>query len=281
VMEFHSADEIEDLARHLQQHDIDYVFAYTSYLKPDNQFNPTFDYAADFIAEFHKAAPEIKLLAWIGVPVQITTPEGEYVANRLADSAVRETIAGLSAKMVNDFKFDGIHLNTELMVTDDAALIETLEIVKTTLPENAFLSLATHALRPQEQVTSIPYPQVAHHWTEDYLTEVAGQVDQIVLMAYDSALFFPSDYRHWVYDQVKRSNHAVSGIDVNFLIGLPTSEEWTFTHNITTEYLANSLYGYRSALAEAKGQIEVDGIAIYPHWETDDDEWKLVDDWNQ
>ncbi len=95
-------------------------------------------------------------------------------------------------------------------------------------------------------------------------------------MAYDSGLFFPSDYRNWMAYQVRTAAQALEGLRVHFLIGLPTSEENTPSHNITTEYLANALYGFYEGLRQSANPNTIDGIAIYPHWETDEAEWALL-----
>jgi hypothetical protein len=277
VMETHSNEEIADLARSLQSHHISYVFAYVSYLKPGDVFNPTFNYAANFVQQFRAAAPDIRLLAWIGVPIQITTPDGEYLDNRLLDPATRQTIADFSQTVVTEFGFDGVHLNAEAIVNGDEALLMTLDAVREKLPGDAILSLATHALRLTEPVTTIPYPVIRHHWSSDYLRQVAGHADQIVMMAYDSGLFFPTDYRDWLAYQVRESAAALSDTNSNFLIGLPASEEWTPSHQVPAEYLANALYSLSVGLTQTDYPNVINGIAIYPHWEINDDEWALLD----
>jgi hypothetical protein len=272
VMDNHSDGEIDALAQSLQAQSIDYVFAYVSYLNADDVFNPTFDYAAHFTTRFHEIAPEIKLLAWVGVPINVN---GD---NRLNNVSVRAIIADFAAETINQMGFDGFHLNAEPIANDDAAFIETLQEVRAALPEGAILSTTAHALRLNSFVTFTLYPTLAHHWTPDYLQLVAQNADQIVLMAYDSGLIFATDYRAWMNYQVKTSADALSDIEVDFLIGVPTSEEWTASHQLTAEYLANALYGVRAGLTQAVFPSAIDGIAIYPSWETDDNEWDLINE---
>jgi hypothetical protein len=42
------------------------------------------------------------------------------------------------------------------------------------------------------------------------------------------------------------------------------------THQTQSESLENALAGVRLA------QAEIDGIAIYPHWETSPEEWEQI-----
>lgn len=63
VNETHSQTEIAALASDLAHEQIAYVFAYTSYLKPSGDFNPTFSHAADFIQTLKATSPDLKVLA--------------------------------------------------------------------------------------------------------------------------------------------------------------------------------------------------------------------------
>jgi hypothetical protein len=127
-------------------------------------------------------------------------------------------------------------------------------------------------------VTIVPYPTIAHHWSDNYLREVANNADQIAVMAYDSGLFFPSDYRSWMIYQVQGIAQALAQLNISVLIGAPVSEEWTPSHNTTTEYLTNALYGIRAGLSGSAHPQVVDGVAIYPYWEVSADEWVALDE---
>jgi spore germination protein YaaH len=277
AMDSHDDSEIAELAQNLQNHHITTVFAYVSYLKPGDLFNPTYDHAAEFVRRFHAASPNLRLLAWVGVPIAITSPAGEIISNRLENASTRSVIAAFARQMVIDNGFDGIHLNAEAIPNGDSAFIQTLQTIRNALPDKAILSTTAHALRLTKSVTIMPYPVLAHSWSTDYLRLVAENSDQIAIMAYDSGLFFPSDYREWVKYQVETSATALKGLNIDFLVGVPASEEWTLSHNTTSEYLANALYGVQAGLAESDTPGNIDGIAVYPHWEIDASEWALLD----
>ena len=277
AMESHTDSDIEALAINLQSHHIDYAFIYVSYLKADDSFNPTFDHARDFVQQFRAIAPEIKLLAWIGIPVSITSPDGKFIQNRLNEAQIREQIAEFSDKLVAEFGFDGVHIDAEPVADNDFGFISTLQAMRHQMPDGAILSLAAHALHPTEQVTNTPLPKTNYQWSTDYLKQVAENSDQIAMMAYDSGLFFPSDYRAWMAYQIRASAEAVRDMKTQLFIGVPASEEWTLSHNITTEYVANALYGVRLGLTQTADYEAIAGIAIYPYWEISDDEWILLD----
>jgi hypothetical protein len=150
-MDAHTDAEIKTLAQDLQAHKISYVFAYTSYLKPGDFFNPTFDHAKHFTEQMHIFAPEITLLAWVGVPINVTQPGGQIIENRLANAHIRSIIGDVSREVVEELGFDGIHLNAEPIADGDATFITTLREIRSQLPQGAILSLAGQALHPTDQ----------------------------------------------------------------------------------------------------------------------------------
>jgi len=271
-MDDYSTEEINELATTLTSQNVDDVYVYVSYLKAGDFFNPTYDHAEQFVAILKQTAPDIRVLAWIGVPISITQPDGEFIYNRLTSEVIRQQIAEFSRFVINDLGFDGIHLNAELIPNDNGAFLDTLKLIREILPSEATFSITVHALRLDHPVTAIPYPVESHHWNVDYLQQVAQHVDQIALMAYDSGLIFPRDYLDWVTYQVTTSQQALMDSPVELMIGLPTSEEWTPSHQTQVETLIIALNGVQAGYAG-----RVDGIALYPYWDTNDTEWQLID----
>jgi hypothetical protein len=280
AMDAHNDTEIQALAQNLQAHEIDTIFAYVSYLKPGDFFNPTFDHAQKFTQKMHAIAPDITLLSWVGVPIHVTTPNGQYIDNRLADPKVQTVIADFSRQAVDDLGFDGIHLNAEPIADGSSVFIETLQAIRSQLPSGAILSLAAQALHPVEPTIVEQYPKTEYRWSEDYLKQVAENSDQIAIMAYDSGLFLPRDYRVWMAYQVRTSAAILAPFDTQLFIGVPVSEEGTLSHNLTVEYLANALYGVRLGISQSQDFETVTGIAVYPYWEISESEWALLDNFS-
>lgn len=275
AMEPHTDAEIHQFAAELQSRRIRYGYFYLSYLKPDGNFNPTYAHAADFTKRMREAAPEITLLAWIGVPIQGKNAAGKTI-NRLESAATRNQIAAFAAMTVRDLGFDGVHLNAELIPDGDRALLSTLSNIRRELPDGALFSAAVHALRLTEAVTFVPYPTVTHHSSAAYLQEIAALVDQVALMAYDSGLPVPADYRRWMIYQVREAAAALSGSTAQLIIGIPTSAEWTPSHQTQGETLDAALWGMQTGLAQSPSPDRLHGIAVYPYWETSAGEWEQI-----
>lgn len=276
-MEPHTDAEIQAFASELEAHGITDAYFYVSYLKTNDQFNLTYDHASNFVRVMRDAALDIALWGWVGVPIQVTQADGQVIPNRLEEAAIRQMISQFANVVVDELGFDGIHLNAELIANDDESYLELLRLIRSELPSGARLSIAAHALRVTEPILSIPYPVMNHHWTPAYLQQVAALVDQIAMMFYDSGLFTPQDYRTWTTYQVLLTLEALAEADTEIMAGFSASEEWTSSHHPDAENLANALIGLRIGLSEASSSHSFDGIALYPYWETSEEEWLLMD----
>lgn len=275
AMEPHSDAEVGALVDDLRAHNVSDVYAYVSYLRDNDTFNATYAEATNFTARFRALAPEIMLWGWVGVPMQVS-PSGP-VANRLESADVRTLVANFYAEVVGTFGYQGLHLNAEMIPNDDEAYLETLREIRAALPANALLSVAPHALRLSQNVTSIPYPTQAHHWTPEYLQAVTAEVDQVAVMVYDSGLFTPADYRAWAAYQVREVADALANTAAEVFIGLPVSEEQTPSHHVAAENLTQALHALAVGLSEAASPQTITGIALYPYWEISDEEWQQLD----
>ena len=271
-MDDHAPGEIRDLANELLARNVDDAYIYVSYLRADDSFNLTYGQAKAFVSQIKQQAPGLRLLAWIGVPVSIKRADGTTSPNRLGSARVREQIAQFSRFVVEELGYDGLHLNAEMIAEGDSPYLQSLDRIRKELPPGTFLSVTAHPLRPVKPVTALPYPAPAHHWSQDYLKQVAQRSDQIALMAYDSGLVFPRDYLNWVAYQTAASQEALQDVDSELLVGLPTSEEWTPSHQTQAETIRIALNGLRAGISD-----RLDGIGIYPFWETDAGEWQLID----
>lgn len=268
----YSLSDIQALAAELQAHQVNDLFIYVSYLNADGSFNSTFGSATEFVEQMKSIAPEMRLLAWIGVPTTMQLASDVNSDNRLLDTRIRQAIADFSRHAASNLGFDGVHLNVEPVANGDPMFLETLKVVRKNLPVNALLSTTAHPLRLESAWTTLPYPTVAHHWTPNYFRRVAESSDQIVLMAYDSGLPFPRDYLNWLKYQVTATAASLKSVPGELIIGLPASEEWTTSHQTQAESLRIALVGLHAGIDD-----RVDGMAVYPYWETDEYEWRLID----
>ena len=267
-MERQDPAQVNQLADQLKGLGVDDVYVFVSYLTADDAFNPTFDFAPEFVAALKRSAPGLRVFAWIGAPVSFG---GSDSANRLESAVIRRRIADFSRFAVEDLGFDGLHLNAELVADGDAGFLQTLRAIGEALPAGAPFSATAHPLRLDEALTLMPYPVPRHHWSAEYFQRVARKVDQLVLMAYDSGLVFPRDYINWVRYQTWRSQDALQDLSTELVIGVSLSAEWTLSHQTQAETLPFALAGITAGLGE-----RLDGIAIYPFWELDESAAKLI-----
>jgi hypothetical protein len=269
--------EIGRLAGHLRRYQIQHVFAYAGFLREDGRFTSTYGHASDFVQHLKAAVPEVRVQGWIGVPVRrawssLTGSRG-YVD--LGDQRTRGTIASFCADLVVVGGFDGVHLDAEPVADGDQHLLALLEEVRRATGPGATLSVATPHIRP----FLVDAPPLAHGpvaWSGGYYRQVARRVDQVAVMTYDSGLPLAGLYRAWQRTQVVRISQVLAGLPLQVFIGVPTSEEPTWTHWPAAETMRTGLAGVLDGLA-ASAQRVVTGVAIYPYWETDDEEWALYE----
>jgi hypothetical protein len=268
-MDAHSAADVAVLAADLKRHEIRYVYVYTSYLKPAGNFNPTFDHAAEFIQAIKAAQPDLKVLAWIGVPLFFTD---------IGDPAVRQKIAAFSADRIKQAAFDGVQLDPEPIGDEDTNIPLLMDEVKHAIGPKVILSLDSRTAWPI--FPDLPWSRWFGPvlWSAHYYREVAQHVDQIAVMTYDSGLYSPVLYRQWSRFEVIQISKALAGSGVELLFGVPTSEEESSTHHVSAETMDSGLNGIIDGLNDDEAQAgAVNGVAIYPYWETDAAEWALYD----
>jgi hypothetical protein len=145
--------------------------------------------------------------------------------------------------------------------------------VRQALGPTPTLSVATHRIQPLYPELVLP-PLGPVFWSAQYYREVGQRVNQVALMPYDSALPLPSIYRLWTSFETIQVSRALAGTNVSVFIGVPTSEEETRTHHPNVENMLSGLEGVVDGLNDADAQpAAITGVAIYPEWETDANDW--------
>jgi len=268
VNEPHTIEEIDALADMLTTQQIHYVFVYASYLKANGRFNPTYAYASEFVQTLKTMQPDLNVQAWVGLPLTRLD---------LSDILMRKEIAQFCVDLVQE-GFDGIHLDPEPVFSNDTDVLALLDEVRNALGQKFTLSIATRRIWPI--FPSVPWPIVGRvAWHASYYREVASRVDQIVVMTYDSAMPLACLYRQWMRFQVIEVSRAVGDTGVQLFFGIPTSEETTWTHWPYAENMRSGLEGVIDGLNDAGShQAAVTGVAIYPYWETDENEWRIYEE---
>ncbi len=267
---------IRDLVKRTADRRIRYLFPYTTYVKQDGTFSPSYNYASLFVSQFRALNRETLLLAWVGLPLKNERSIGIKGWVDLADPSTRRRIVTFVATLVHGAGFDGIHLNAETVRNNDPAYLLLLDEMRQAI--GAFkISVAGSHWVP-DALNALP-PIHDFRWTGDYYRQVARRVDQIVTMTYDS--YAPSDalYRLWVREQVRGISRDLAQSPAELLIGISVSRDETRSHRPSAENLRNGLAGLCAALSD--GGTSVQGAAIYADWEFSPDERRVWDGWQK
>lgn len=177
---------------------------------------------------------------------------------------IRERIADECARLVGD-GFDGIHLDYEMCSDGDTDFLRLLDAIRTRI-SNHPLSIATPMW--------LPSPLGAYGWSEGYFAKIAARSDQIVVMAYDSGLYFPRHYAWLLRQQCWRVPQAAQKTSCRVLIGVPSYEDGGLSHHPHAENLRVALRAVREGLVDNPDANRVDGVALFADYSTDSSKWE-------
>ncbi len=271
-----SESAVRGLASSAANRHIRYLFPYTTYVKSDGSFSPSYSHAAEFVSQFRRFDRDTLLLAWVGIPLKNDRPFGIEGWVDLADPATRRKIASFVGTLVTDANLDGVHLNVETVPNNDPAFLLLLDEMRNVLGRLK-ISVASRHWAPS---LVDPFPWIRDWWwTDDYYRQVAKRTDQIVVMAYDSFLPAPALYRLWLREQTRGIDRALAPLKVELLIGISVSREETVSHHPSAENLESGLAGLCAAVSD--GTRTVQGAAIYADWEFSPADQKIWDEWQK
>jgi hypothetical protein len=267
--------DIFALAERLREHQIGTVYAWVSWLQPDNTWRgqDNFEKVRAFVQQFHDFYPEAELFGWVSFPVEV-----DQVGYRMDNEEVQQIIADFSRQVVQDFGFDGVFLNVEQVWNNDENFLELLRKVRAAVGDDVTVS----AVIPPDWSpigAGIPVPPLivpGTVWDTDYKQSVALLVDQMTVMAYHSGLSSPTDYTQWTAYQVSTFANAIASLGggTEIMIGIPTFDAEPPGHDPAVENVITAVEGVRLGLQQAGDSADfVRGLALYAGWTTDDQEW--------
>jgi hypothetical protein len=225
-----------------------------------------------FLAAARRVAPELRVLPWIG-GLRKGYRRQRAGTVELADLTQRQRIVAEARGLVDE-GFDGVHLNVEPVDDGNDEFLALLRALRTAVGSDHVLSIA--AIRP----APVGLPRAPNFaWTPDYYARVAATVDQIVIMAYDTALPTPSLYRRYVRWAARSVAGALdaSGSEARVLMGIPTYEPFGFMHRRGVESPENALVGVVAGLRGLGAGGTFEGVALYAEWTTDAAEWAVYE----
>ena len=267
--------KVAELAEHATARDLHYLFPYTTYVKSDGTFSPSYDHAAEFVSRFRQHNQETRLLAWVGIPLENDRKLGIQGWVDLSDEGERQTIVAFVETLVDEADFDGVHLNVETVRDGDRSYLLLLEEVRDAIGPGRILSVAGSYWLPKA-LNELPFAE-GFKWSGEYYGAVANQVDQIATMTYDSLMLHPVLYRLWLREQVRGIGRSLADSEVELLIGISVSRERTMTHRPNAENMQSGLVGTCAGFHSAG--CKAGGIAVYAAWEAEEVDWRIWETW--
>ncbi|MBI5379950.1 MAG: hypothetical protein HZA23_07350 [Nitrospirae bacterium] len=271
-----TAQRLAELGSQLREHGMRDLYLHVGPLNEDGGIPPyPPEVARTFLGGIREAVPGVRVFAWLG-GIPVGSPRGKV---DLQDETVTQAIAD-RARELTTLGFDGVHLNIEPIEDGDPAFLALLERVKGALGEGKLLSVAAMKWKP----FNLPHPWFRKwFWISAYFRDVGRTADQVVVMAYDTAIPFRRLYAWFVKQQTIQVTRALDEESASggaprceVLIGLPTYDRATRVYDPEVENLEQGIRGVIAGLEDERSAREVfAGIAIYAHWVTDEQEWAV------
>jgi len=265
----HPDAEMEALFARLRAHGIAYTFPHVIPFDDAGRLPPhDRDQMRAFLAAARRVAPGLRVLPWVG-GLRRGYKRQRPGTIELGDLAQRQRIVAEARGLVDE-GFDGVHVNVEPVDDGNDEFLALLRALRTAVGRGRVLSIA--ATRPAPW--GVPRaPNFA--WSPEYYTRLAATVDQLVIMAYDTALPTPSLYRRYVRWAARSVAGALdaSPSEARVLMGVPTYEPYTFMHRRGVETPENALAGVVAGLRGLGAGGTFEGVALYAEWTTDEAEW--------
>jgi hypothetical protein len=269
----HQEPEMQALFERLRQRGIAYAYPHIIPFDASGSLPPhDREQLRAFLATSRRVAPELKLLPWIG-GLRKGYKRQRAGTIELADLTQRQRMVAEARGLVDE-GFDGVHVNVEPVDDDNDEFLALLRALRTAIGNERVLSLA--AIRP----APLGLPRAPNFaWSPGYYARVAAIVDQIVIMAYDTALPTPSLYRRYVRWAARSVAGALdeSGSRARVLMGIPSYEPFGFMHRRGVETPENALVGVVAGLRGLGAGGTFEGVAIYAEWTTDEAEWRAYE----
>jgi hypothetical protein len=224
-----------------------------------------------FLAAARRVAPEMQVLPWVG-GLRVGYRRQRSGSLDLADLGQRQRIVAECRGLIDE-GFDGVHLNVEPVADANVDFLALLRALRTAVGDK---TLSISAIRPGP--LRVPFAP-NFFWTPGYYARIGAIVDQIVVMAYDTALPTASLYRRyvtWSAASVTRTLDAASP-QVRVLLGVPTYDETGLMHRRGVETPENAIPGIVAGLRGLGAGGTFEGVALYAEWTTDEREWGVYE----
>jgi hypothetical protein len=268
----HPRAEAEELFSQLARRGIAYVYPH---LIPFNVAGrlPVHnrDQMREFLAAARAAAPQVKVLPWVG-GVRSGYKRQRPGSIDLGDLGQRQRMVA-ECRGLMDEGFDGIHVDVEPIDDGNVEFLALLHALRTAVGADRILSVSATHPGPLR----LPFAP-NFFWTRGYYARVGELADQVVVMAYDTALPTPGLYRRYVSYVVRSvTTRLIGNGHTRVLVGVPTYDETGLMHRAGVETPENALAGLVAGLRGLGAGGTFEGVALYAEWTTDASEWAVYE----
>jgi spore germination protein YaaH len=272
----HSAVEYDQLAAQLAREQITYLFVHVGPLESDGSIPANLaPNAGAFAEQMHQRVPGLRILAWIGQLEAASKEPGDETVS-LDNSRVRGRIAQTAAGFVR-LGMDGVHYDIEPITNNNPRFLDLLDETRAALPSGALLSVAAQKWAPNAHVADWAFHvgRADAWWTSYYYTQVASHVDQLVVMAYNTALPTAGLYELAVKQETQHILEAAQAAPhpPRVLIGLPSYTGDNTWFHAEAENVRSGLKGVADGLNSGSDISSFEGVAIYRFGTTTESDW--------
>ncbi len=259
--------DVDALATQLRGTGVRDLFVHAGPFCNDGTLDPALRPRATWVIDaLHAAMPGIRVQAWLGAhPVSGQVDLGSPTTRAHLVTAIGQVL---------DDGFDGVHLDFEPVDSGNEDLVTLIRAAHVVTQErHAILSISASLLAPVPGMAAAVslLPGAFSVWSAGYLHELAVNVDQVAVMAYDTWLPTPSTYSGYVRRLTSLALDAVPP-NVALFIGVPAYHDGNNRHHPSVETVANALRGVRLALGSTPPARPF-GVAIYVDFTVTPADW--------
>ncbi|MDH6568025.1 hypothetical protein M2160_003046 [Streptomyces sp. SAI-117] len=270
--------DVGALARRLRDTGIRDLYVHAGPLEHDGTLPASaYPRAAWLIGAVHRAAPGVRVQAWLGDRLASESPDGM----RLAEKDTRAAVVR-STRQILAAGFDGAHFDLEPLHSGDRHYLDLLDALhRVTRARGVPLSVAAHQIDPLPALHSVAGTVAGHPkwWSQAFFGQVARRVDQIAVMSYDTGTPLESLYGGYVAQQTSLALE-VTPESTDLLMGLPFYRANDLGHWAHAETVPAAIRGVRLGLSRTDADRAGFGVALYVDFAATEADWRAYErDW--
>ncbi|MDD3626099.1 MAG: glycosyl hydrolase family 18 protein [bacterium] len=266
ITEVKSDEDLNNLSELLKELEIKYLFVHHTPFNEDAEL-PVISYegAVKFLKVIKEKNKEIKILIWVG-GIQKTDEKNSKGTFKLNSAEYQEKVIANCRQFLEDYDFDGLHLNIEPCKNNDKNFLSLLEGFKSALPPEKIISIA--AMKPY----FLRNPS-GNYWSMKYYNQLGKVCNQMVIMGYDTNIKNSKIYFFYIKFAVNLILNSTVSLPhpPSILIGIPAYHP-TDKDASKIESIENGIIAVADCFPKLEENDHFEGIAIYSLWTLDQEE---------